>query len=117
LTWGPLHQVDKNGRCKFRLPQKYPIDIHNQAQGIITFSKLSDIDIKYEEMAYSIVKWTIQHMQDSTGYFYYQKYKSLTNRIPYIHWGQAWMFLALTDYLLMKQRKDRRGNLMGESSE
>jgi len=111
------HQFDKNGRCKFRLPRKYPIDIHNQAQGIITFSKFSDIDFKYEEMADSIVKWTINNMQDPSGFFYYQKYRGLTNKVPYIRWGQAWMFLALTDYLLMKQHINSREKLMGESSE
>lgn len=88
-------QFLSDGRCKWRWPRIWPIDIHNQAQGIITFSKLSDINIEYLDFAKAIAKWTIGNMQDRSGYFYYQKWPFFTNKIPYIRWGQAWMMLAL----------------------
>jgi len=84
-----------DGRCKYRWPKLYPIDIHNQAQGIITFSKLSEIKPEYLEFAKTIAKWTIKNMQDESGYFYYQKHRFYMNKIPYMRWGQAWMMLAL----------------------
>ena len=84
-----------DGRCKYRWPKLYPIDIHNQAQGIITFSKLSEIKPEYLEFAKTITKWTIKNMQDESGYFYYQKHRFYMNKIPYMRWGQAWMMLAL----------------------
>lgn len=93
------NQFLPDGRCKWRYPRLWPVDIHNQAQGIITFSKLSDIKPEYLEFAKTIAKWTIDNMQDKTGYFYYQKWPFFTNRIPYMRWGQAWMMLALSTLL------------------
>ena len=88
----------RDGRSYYRYPSFYPIDIHNQAQGIITFSKLGKLDNKYLDFAEKITGWTILNMQDPEGYFYYQKHRFFTNKIPYIRWGQAWMLLALATY-------------------
>jgi len=94
-----LNQQFENCRCsKWRLPWRYPVDIHHQAQGIITLSKLYTVvqNEKYLEFAKKIAKWTIENMQDETGYFYYRKGPFLINKIPYMRWGQAWMMLALS---------------------
>jgi len=90
-------QFDEEGRAYYRYPFKYPVDIHNQAQGIITFTKLYRVTKakRYYEMAWRIADWTIDNMQSKEGYFYTHKYPFLTNKIPYIRWGQAWMILAL----------------------
>lgn len=96
-------QFDELGQGLFRYPQKYPIDIHNQAQGIITFSKFAGYNLKYKKMSESILTWTIQNMQAPKGYFYYQKYRYFTNKISHIRWSQAWMFLAITEYLMMNK--------------
>lgn len=96
-------QFLEDGRCYYRYPKLYPIDIHNQAQGIITFNKLSVLDHKFPSFAKKIVELTISNMQDSSGYFYYQKSRVITNKIPYMRWGASWMMLALATYL-EKQR-------------
>ena len=98
-------QFEDFGRSKWRLPWSYPVDIHHQAQGIITLCKLynSFKNDKYLEFAYKIAKWTIENMQDKIGYFYYQKWPFLTNKIPYMRWGQAWMMLALSSLLYVKK--------------
>lgn len=93
-------QFDKYGKGLFRYPQKYPVDIHNQAQGIITFSNISNINKEYFKQATTILDWTIANMQDSNGYFYYQSYRFFKNKIPHIRWGQSWMLFAITEYLL-----------------
>ncbi len=84
-----------DGESYYRYPFPYPVDIHNQAQGIISFSKLSGLDSKYLDFAKQIALWTINNMQDSSGHFYYQKWPIVTNKIPHMRWGQAWMMLAL----------------------
>ncbi|MDD2339471.1 MAG: hypothetical protein PHG79_04230 [Methanosarcina sp.] len=89
----------KDGRSYFRYPLAYPIDIHNQAQGIISFSKLTWLDNKYADFAEKIINWTVCNMQDNSGYFYYQKWPFITNKIPHMRWGQAWMMRALSTYL------------------
>jgi hypothetical protein len=57
------------------------------------------------EVACRVAKWTIAHMQDSQGYFYYRKYPLITNKTPTLHWGQATTFaaLALLDQCLNAQ--------------
>lgn len=84
-----------NGQALWRLPKKYPVDIHNQAQGIITFSKLRHLDEQYSKFANRIQEWTINNMQSSSGYFYYQKRKYYRIKTPFMRWSQAWLFLAL----------------------
>jgi hypothetical protein len=93
-------QFLEDGICHYRYPKMYPIDIHNQAQGIITFSKLGFYNENYLSFAGKIVNWTILNMKDEQNYFYHQKYIFFTNKIPYMRWGQAWMMLALATYLV-----------------
>jgi len=88
-----------DGRAKWRWPRQYPIDIHNQAQGIITFSRLSEIRPEYLDFAKKIALWTIDNMQGRSGEFYYQNWHFFINRIPYMRWGQAWMLLSLSTLL------------------
>jgi len=73
----------------------YPIDIHNLAQGIITFSRLQELNPQYGEVAEKIAKWAIVNMQDEDGHFYYRVYRHRIDKTPYIRWGQAWMLYAL----------------------
>ena len=88
-------QFFQNGQSLWRYPKVWPVDIHNQAQGIITFCNLYSYNKTYGEFAKTIVNWTIANMLDKGGFFYYQKYRFFTNRINYIRWGQAWMLYAL----------------------
>lgn len=88
-------QFFDNGQSLWRIPKKWPVDIHNQSQGIITFSEFSSESNDYLSFAHKIADWTIQNMQDSKGYFYYRKFSWYTNKIPYMRWSQAWMLLAL----------------------
>jgi len=89
------------GQGIYRYPQKYPVNIHNQAQGIITFSKAAAAGFgdHYADFARTIAGWTIKHMQDPDGHFYYLKYPFFTNKIPYIRWSDAAMAYALSVYL------------------
>ena len=86
----------------WRIPKKWPVDIHNQSQGIITFSMFEDYDPGYLGFAEKIAMWTIKNMQDANGRFYYQKWPFVINKIDYMRWNQGWMFLALTKLLFAK---------------
>lgn len=89
-------QFFPNGRSKWRIPEIWPVEIHNQAQGIITFCLMSDLNPDYLKFAKVIADWTINNMQHTNGYFFYRKYKWYSNKIPYMRWSQAWMLLALS---------------------
>ena len=83
----------------------YPIDIHAPSQLIITLHKLNKYE-EYKGMAEKVLVWTIDHLQSPEGgYFYYQINRFFTSKIPYMRWSQAWMFLALTIYLVEDSKK------------
>ena len=109
ISFYAKNQFLLDGRGLWRWPRVWPIDIHNQAQGIITFSKLHEDYPDYLDLAERIAHWTIKNMQDPLGYFYFQKWPVLTNKIPYVSWAQAWMLLALSTLLNM-QRNGNIGN-------
>ena len=90
------NQFMGGGRCKWRGDTIWPVDVHNQAQAIITFTKLSEYNLKYLEFACKVADWTIDNLRDNSGFFYFQKWPLFTNKIPYMRWSQSWMMLALT---------------------
>ena len=86
------------------------IGIHAPAQLMVTLYKLNQFS-NYHELADKVLNWTIDNMQDRKGYFYYQKRKFVSSKIPYMRWAQAWMFYALSYYLLFTQQdSDAREN-------
>lgn len=89
----------KEGISKYYNDSIYPIDVHAPAQLLVCLSKL-DLHSNHKELIDNVLRWTIKNMQDPKGYFYYQKWKYFTNKIPYIRWTQAWMFYALSFVML-----------------
>tara|TARA_B100000427_G_C15496978_1_gene590265 strand:- start:940 stop:1911 length:972 start_codon:yes stop_codon:yes gene_type:complete len=88
----------KDGTPKYYSSSTYPIDIHSPAQFIATISKIDSMS-KYKNLVDSVLDWTIREMQDKSGYFFFQRNKSFTSKIPYMRWSQSWMFYAMTYYL------------------
>jgi len=95
----------EGGRSRWRWPRRWPVDIHHQAQGILTFCKAYEYfkEKKYLDKAEKIMDYTLENMYDERGFFYYQKWPFFTNKISYMRWSQAWMLLALSKFLTMKK--------------
>jgi hypothetical protein len=91
--------IKEDGAVKYFHNKTYPIDIHCVAQTIITLLTFKGLDSEHLQATVNILKWTIRHMWDERGYFYYRAYPIYTNRISYIRWSQAWMLLALSNVL------------------
>lgn len=73
-----------------------PLDIQCCSQAIDTLVFFRDRDPESLLLALRVARWTIQHMQDRTGYFYYRRYSRwIVNKTPTLHWGQATMLCAL----------------------
>jgi hypothetical protein len=51
-----------------------------------------------------VLNWTIKNMHSNKGYFYYQVKKLYKIRLPYMRWSQAWMFYALSTYMLEEKK-------------
>ena len=101
-------QFCDEGDSVWRVPKKYPVDIHNQGVGIMVFSKLSEYGEEYYDYAKRVVDWTDKNMRDKRGYYYYQKHPLFTNKISYIRWNQSWMLMGLT-YLYAKMKEKENG--------
>jgi len=73
-----------------------PLDIQCSSQAIDTLVFFHDRDPESLDLAAKVAQWTITHMQDRSGYFYYRRYSPwLVNKTPTLHWGQATMLCAL----------------------
>jgi len=83
-----------NGVPKYFDNSIYPIDSTAAAQSIITLLRFS-----YLEKALQVAEWMIYNMQSKKGFFYFQKHKFYTNKINFMRWSNAWMFLALSQLM------------------
>jgi rhamnogalacturonyl hydrolase YesR len=85
-----------DGTPKYYDYKTMPIDIQCCSQAIDTLVFFHDRDPESLQLALKIAEWTIRHMQDRSGYFYYRRYSRwLVNKTPTLHWGQATMLCAL----------------------
>lgn len=87
-----------DGTPRYYHDRTYPIDIHCPGQLLVTLARL-DRYADYGDLARRVLEWTITHMQDSKGYFYYQLKHGISSRIPYMRWSNAFMFNALTFFV------------------
>jgi len=89
----------EDGTPKYYHDKTYPIDIHCPGQLWVTLSALEKWK-KNKVLAESVLNWSFKHMQDRKGYFYYQMKKGWSSKIPYMRWSNAFMFNALSYYIL-----------------
>ncbi len=78
----------------------YPVDIQAIAQAINTFAFIPEAfhgDLDWSE---ELANWSTGYMQDPTGHFYFRKHRWMTNKTPFLHWGQSTMMAALSLLLL-----------------
>ena len=94
----------KEGYSKYFSNVLYPIDIHSSSQLIITLSRLQKLD-RFNVISSRVLEWTIHNMQAPEGYFYYQRKRFFTNKIPYMRWSQSWMLYALVSYIENEEKR------------
>lgn len=94
----------EDGTPKYFDKQTYPVDIHSASAAIAALSELNQIDERCLPQAEKTLRWTIENMRDGAGFFYYQKRKKRTVKIPFIRWAQAWTAYALARFLEIKNK-------------
>jgi len=92
----------EDGTPKYYDTKVNPIDIHCPAEFVTAMYRLGKFK-ETEKMIEKTLNWTIDHMQDKEGYFYYQINSGVPSKIPYMRWGQAWMMYGMSFYLLGKK--------------
>ena len=103
-----------DGTPRYYAQKTLPIDIQCASQAIQTLINMRNFHRDSVATAMNVADWTIENMQDESGFFYYRKYPLITNKTPTLHWGQATMFAALStldEYLhsMGKAAGDRSG--------
>ena len=88
----------EDGAAKYFLDSVYPIDIHSCSQALLTLSDLAERNREARSLAHRVLMWTEANMQSCDGYFFYQRHRWWVNKVPYMRWGQAWMFRALAHW-------------------
>lgn len=89
---------EEDGAPKYYDNKKFPIDIHAPAQLVVTLARIGKLG-EERKLVERVLSWVNQIMWDKKGYYYYQKRKFWTSKIPYMRWAQAWMFYAYSFYL------------------
>jgi rhamnogalacturonyl hydrolase YesR len=90
---------EADGRPRYFHDRTLPIDIQCAAQAIDTLAFFSDRDDSLD-LACKVARWTIDHMQDQDGHFYYRDLGWIQTKTPMFHWGQGTMFKALCNLRL-----------------
>lgn len=86
----------EDGTPRYYDHKTLPVDIQCCSQAIDTLVFFNDRDPDNRDLAIKVATWTIKHMQDPSGYFYYRRYsRGVVNKTPTLHWGQATMLCAL----------------------
>lgn len=90
LKYYKTYLTDK-GLPKWSPQKTFPIDIHDVAQAIITYTETGDLD-----RAEYIANYAIQNMSNGKDEFYFKLFNNgNVNKNVFIRWGQAWMYYAL----------------------
>jgi hypothetical protein len=93
------HFFRDDGAPRYFHDRTYPIDVHCVAQSIITLVAFRDLHEDNMKLVQSVLQWSMNHMWDERGYFYYRKLRWATIRTSYMRWAEAWMLLALSTLL------------------
>jgi rhamnogalacturonyl hydrolase YesR len=99
------HFFEDNGRPRYYDTATYPTDIQCAGQAIDTLAHFSDLDPEALPLAMRVADWTINHMQDPDGHFYYRDLGWVMVKTPMLHWGQGTMFKGLAHLLTAVRRQ------------
>ena len=94
-----------DGTPKYYHDKTYPIDIHCPGQLMVTLSTCKQFKSNHN-LAKQVMQWTLKNMQHKKGYFYYQLKQGMSSKLSYMRWSNAFMFNAMSIYLLEKEILD-----------
>lgn len=90
---------EPSGLPRYLVNKVYPVNIHAIAEALICLKVFNGRYRDTRDRLQWVLEWALNTMRDESGYFYFVKHRNRTVRIPFMRWGQAWMFLALSEIL------------------
>jgi len=95
LAYYREHLFETSGAPRFMNDREYPYDIHSSGSAVLCFVRAAARDGGFAETAKTVLDWTLQHMYDPRGFFYYQKTRWYTKKFCLLRWANGWMSRAL----------------------
>lgn len=89
------HFFTPDGQAKYYAHRLRFVDIQSASQAIDTLCLFTNDDPEALTIAKKIACWTIDNMQDPSGYFHFRKLSWKSVRVPMLHWGQGTMMSAM----------------------
>jgi rhamnogalacturonyl hydrolase YesR len=99
LDYYVRHFFREDGCPGYYHDRTQPVDSQCAAQSIETLARFGRTRPDCQALAHRVAAWTIAHMQDSDGHFYYRAYPLMKARAPMLHWAQATMYRGLVALL------------------
>ena len=106
-----LIKYDGDKAFPFMYPDvSYPINIHSCAEAILLNATLAPTFGSARILLEQLIMPILKRMQTRNGWFKYMIRKigpvEIHTNIPYMRWGQAWMFLSLSEALLATKNEE-----------
>lgn len=89
---------DADGTPWRKIGGQYPIDVRDPAQFMVVMGRIGDLSASQSAQLEQLVQWTLGHMRDPSGYFYFQRWHRWGYSPAYLRW-QAWMMWGLANVL------------------
>lgn len=92
--------IGTNGQPFFYSHEPWPVDCTGGGQQILTLTRFNCM-----EEAKLSAEFMVKIMQNSSGGFAFRKFKFYFIRTEFMRWSNAWMFTALSHYLLKETKQ------------
>ncbi len=96
-----------NGWPKYYDNRLYPADAHSAGAAIVALVDLRSLDLDTIGFAEKIACWAMQNLRSPRGFFYYQRRRFYTVRIPYMRWSEGWMAYGLARLLEDRWQREK----------
>jgi hypothetical protein len=87
------------GRPRDLVTRDVPLNIHSCAESVLCPAVLAGRFPEALGRARAAAEWTVDTLQNPDGSFAWGIFGDGIRRVPFLRWGQAWMFRALTELL------------------
>ncbi len=98
----------ENGWPKYFPDRLYPADAHSAGSAIVALVELRGRISGTMILAEKVAEWAVENLRDEAGYFYHQRRRFHTVRIPYMRWSQGWMAYGLARLLEVREVKRKK---------
>jgi hypothetical protein len=88
-----------DGFPKFTPERAHPADAHSAGAALVALAELKRLSPDATPLAARVAGWSLEHLRDPRGFFYYQRRRTHTARTPYMRWSQGWMMYGLARLL------------------